>query len=494
MLPNESNLDFDLTLESERSGVIDESVFQILVLGDWSANGVKRGLGSRSPVEIDRDNFDEVLGKLGVRLRTEAAGVLEFGSLDDFHPDDIFKKVPAFAELRDLRGRLRDPETFHSAAREMRETVGDSEGHASVPPAPARVEEEGGSLLDAVLSRPAGGGERPKPALSPDISQLVNDLVRPHIVSVDENERSSLVAAVDAATSDLMRSILHDREFRSLEAAWRGLFFLVRRTDTSADLKIFILDVTKEELASDLKNAKDLKNSAYFRWIAAGHRDDPWAAVFGNFAFAPEVDDVAALVRIAKIGAASDTPFISHIRPEVLGIHSLAENPDSSDWDFSGNGDTGKLWSALRSIPESKFLGLVMPRFLARLPYGAETEPTEAFMFEEFTEGFSHDDYVWANGCFAAAQLLGATYRELGWDFGNRFVQDADGLPLHIYKRGGETVYQSSAEAQLSQAAAERMMEHGLMPLVSFKNMDRIRLVRFQSTADPVGALKGKWS
>ncbi|NOT48967.1 MAG: type VI secretion system contractile sheath large subunit, partial [Acidobacteria bacterium] len=191
--------------------------------------------------------------------------------------------------------------------------------------------------------------------------------------------------------------------------------------------------------------------------------------------------------------AAVGTPFVSHIRPGILGVKSLAEHADPDDWDLSGASNEGKLWTALRELPEASHVGMTMPRFLARLPYGEDTEPAEAFAFEEFTDESGHDEYLWSNGCFAVAQLLARTYSEFGWNFGGRFVQDVDGLPLHVFKKDGETVYQSCAEVQLSQNASEKLAEYGLMPLVSFKNMDRIRLVRLQSISSSVGTLGGRW-
>ena len=497
MFPDDPNLEMDFTLESERSGIVDEPSFQLLMLGDWTADGERSELSRRRPIEIDRDNFDDVLRGLCVKLEvTAGAGAtqLEFDSLDDFHPDEIFKRVPLFAELRDLRKRLRNSDTFNSAAREVREWSADAEERVPLPTPVAEPVSAPDNLLDAILTKPEGGASAPKPAVSSDLSRLVSDLVRPHLVTVDENEQSAMIAAVDEATSGLMRQILHDRRFQELEAAWRGLFFLVRRTETATDLRICILDVTKDELASDLRNADGPLGSAVQKIYAAGINDDPWAAVAGNFAFLPNVDDVATLIRLSKTGASSRTPFISHIRPDVIGVKSLSEHPDPSDWDLTGTSDEGKLWNALRGIDESQYLGLTMPRFLARLPYGSDTEPTEVFDFEEFSGEVGHDDYLWANGCFFAAQLLARTYRELGWDFGQQFIQDADGLPLHVYKRDGQTIYQSCAEVQLSQNAAEELMEYGIMPIVSFKNMDRIRLARFQSISNPVRILKGRWS
>ncbi len=491
MMPDDPNLEMNVTLESERSGVIDEPVFQMLMLGDWTADAGRTGLSQRKPIEVDRDNFDDVMNGCGVTLDMDVGGAglrLEFSALDDFHPDELYKEVPAFAELRELRKRLRNSDTFNSAAREVREwSAASPEPPAKEPPTDNVAVSD--DLLDAILSKPEGGAAAPKQAVSGDISHLVSDLVRPHLVTVDEDEQSAMVAAVDEAASALMRSILHDRRFQQLEAAWRGLFFLVRRTETASDLRINLLNVSKDELAEDMKN-----ESVVFKQVAAGRNGDPWAAVFGNYAFRSNVDDIAALIRIAKASAAVATPFISHIRPDILGIESLAGHPDPDEWDLSGTTEEGKLWAALRELPESRYIGLTMPRFLARLPYGEDTEPAETFAFEEFTEVDGHDDYLWSNGSFAVAQLLANTYSEVGLQFGQRFMQDIEGMPLHVYKKDGESIYQSCAEVQLSQNAAEKLADYGVMPIVSFKNMDRIRLARFQSIANPVKALKGRWS
>lgn len=493
----DTNLEMDFTLESERSGIVNEPIFQMLMLGDWTGDADKKPLAERKSIEIDRDNFDDVMRGLGVRLDLETAGRvvrLQFNSLDDFHPDELYKSVPLFAELRDLRKRLRNADTFNSAARELRES---SPMPAAVPTEPVtETPPVSENLLDAILSKPEGGASVPKPAVSSDISNLVNELVRPHLVNVDEGEQSAMVAAVDESISGLMRSILHNRRFQLLEAAWRGLFFVVRRTETASDLRIYILDVSKEDLTADIRAAEEPARSAVYKTVAAGRNEDPFAAAFGNYAFLPNVDDIASIIRLGKAAAATRTPFVSHIRPEVIGVESLAEHPDPVNWDMSGTTDAGRLWNAVRELPESHFLGLTMPRFLARLPYGSLTEPAETFSFEEFSEngGARHDDYLWANGCFAVAQLMAASYTEFGWQFGQQFIQDIEGLPLHMHKKDGETVYQSCAEVQLSHNAAEKLMEFGIMPLVSFKNTDRVRLLRFQAISDPVGMLKGRWT
>ncbi len=496
MFPVESNLEMDFTLESERSGIVNEPIFQLLVLGDWSCDGSKKQLSDRRPIEIDRDNFDDVLNSLGVRLDIDIGGTpasLEFNELDDFHPDQLYKSVPIFSELRDLRRRLRNSDTFNSAAREVKEWMNspapeESRTRSRVlePSAP-----EAG-LLDAILQQPEGGGSPPRPGTSADLSRLIGELVRPHLVTVDENEQSAMIAAVDEATSNLMRSILHERRFQELEAAWRGLFFLVRRTETSPELKIFILNFTKAELAADLKT--DSSASAYYKVITSGIGGEQWTAAVGDLSFHADIDDAAALIRLASMSSATRVPFISHIRPDILGISSPWNMSDPADWDVAGSSDGGKLWNAVRSAPGAEFIGLTIPRFLVRLPYGAATDPLESFSFEEFTGIPGHDEYLWANTWFVAAQCLAAAYADFGWSFGQRCIQDVDGLPLYIYKSDGETIYQSCSEVQLSERAAESLAGFGVMPVVSFKGMDRVRLARFQSISDGQERLKGIWS
>lgn len=493
------DLETAVTLESSRTGIVEEPPFHILVLGDWSGSREKRALEERKPIEIDRDNFDEVIERLGVSVELDFEDgtvlPLEFAELDDFHPDAIFRKLPIFSELRDLRKRLKAEDSFYSAAREVRERFNvEARSETAEENAPSeKAEPPPDDLLGAILSKPSGGAPAPKPRTSSDIDSLISDLVRPHLVSVDENEQAGMVSAVDEATSGLMRSILHHRKFQELEAAWRGLYFLVRRTETSTDLKIFIFDVSKDELSDNLKLVNSLEESVLYRHLVKDAYDnDPWAVIAGNYAFLPNVDDIATLMRISKIAAAANAPFISHMRPEVLGIHSLAEHPDVRDWNLSADSDAGKLWTALYGQADSEYLGMTIPRFLARLPYGAETDPLETFHFEEFVDAPVHDQYLWSNTAFIAVQLLAETYGAHGWQMSRSLKQDVEGLPMHIYKEGTETVFKPCGEVLLTEDACNKLMNHGLMPLVSYKNTDRVKLARFQSIADTV--LKGRWS
>jgi type VI secretion system protein ImpC len=261
-------------------------------------------------------------------------------------------------------------------------------------------------------------------------------------------------------------------------------------------MKIYILDITQSELTEDLSSVSDLSGSVLFKRVVQRTDTlggDPWALVVANYAFMPAKGDIAALMRIAKISAIANVPFISHIRPEVLGVATLFENTDPKNWLLNTDSEAGKLWMLLRSIPEAEYLGLTIPRFIGRLPYGRETEPLETFQFEEFDDVSDHDKYLWSNSAFVAALLMAQSFSEFGWQMDHRFLQDVEGLPVHMYKSDGETVFQPAAEVLLTQNACELMMEHGLMPLVSYKNTDRAKLARFQSISDPVKGLRGRW-
>ena len=509
MTPSDNDLDMKFTLEGERGGIVEEPSFRILVLGDWSGNAEKRDLSTRRPRAIDRDNFDEVMEKIGTSLELDLDGsnpiTLRFTELEDFHPDRIFDQVPLFSELRDVRRRLKSEDTFDEAAREVRSWFPES----AAPPieihdlesANNPSESEPDDLLGQILSQPSGGGAVPKPSRSKEsqeLNSLLSELVRPYLVRVDENEQTQMLSAVDGATGELMRKILHDHKFQAMEAAWRGLFFMVRRIETDSDLSVQILDIAKEELAEHLKSADSLSDTLLYKTLITDAietpGEEPFSLIIGSYDFLPSIDDVATLVRISKLAAGADAPFVSHMRPDVLGVHTLFENTDPKGWKLSTDSEAGKLWYALRSVPEAEYLGLTIPRFLARLPYGADTEPLETFSFEEFADGPVHDGYVWANASFICGSLLAQSFSESGWEMGRMLKQDVEGLPLHVYKQDGETVYTSCAEVQLTDHGLDKLMEYGLMPLVSYKNTDHVKLARIQSITEPVTKLKGRWN
>jgi len=177
----------------------------------------------------------------------------------------------------------------------------------------------------------------------------------------------------------------------------------------------------------------------------------------------------------------------------VLGCESLAKMPDPKQWRRMTEPEGTRAWEALRRLPEAAYLGLALPRFLLRLPYGAATDPTERFEFEEMDTVPEHKHYLWGNPAFACAYLIAQAFSENGWDLRPGAVGEIENLPLHVYREKGESRITPCAEVLLTEQAAETILDRGFMPLLSFKSQDRIRLARFQSLTEPPSPLAGRW-
>jgi type VI secretion system protein ImpC len=297
--------------------------------------------------------------------------------------------------------------------------------------------------------------------------------------------------------SVLMRAILHHAAFQALEASWHGLHFLLSRLETNENVQVFLLDLSKEELAADLLPASDLSTTGLYKVLVEKAVETPgavpWTTVIGDYDFAGNREDTEVLARLAKIYARAGAPFLAGASAQLVGCDALATTPDPRDWQPALKGKDQSAWNALRAMPEAAFIGLALPRFLLRLPYGEATDPIDRFSFEEMEGTPAHSFYLWGNPVFACAGLLGQAFSRNGWQFQPGEILEVDGLPLHVFKENGEVMIKPCAEVLLTQKAAEQILDQGVMPLLSFKEQDKIRLARFQSIAEPLTRLSGPW-
>jgi type VI secretion system protein ImpC len=341
--------------------------------------------------------------------------------------------------------------------------------------------------------------DQARPSRIPDPwTSLVRSIMAPHVVPKADPRQAEALGLLDLATSAQMSALLHLPAFQALESAWRAVLFLVRNLETSSRLKVLLIDVSKEELDLDLASSEDFRSTGTYRLLVektvGTPGAEPWAILAGNYTFDASSQDAELLARLARVAAAAGAPFISGASPGLLGCKSIADLPDRHQWTEQPVPETDAAWTKMRSLAEARYLGLVLPRFLLRLPYGKETESTELFNFEEIPDAGAHEDYLWANPAFAAALLLAQTFTAQGWDLRPGTLSDITGLPIHIYTHDGEAVTKPCAEVLMTQTAAEEMMEKGFMPLASLKDQPAVRLVRFQSFADPPSALAGRWN
>ena len=490
--------------------------FRILIMGDFSGREARqdraeqRSPANRRPIRVDRDNVQSMLGKLNITLHSPLLGdntppiALQFAELDDFHPDRLVHQVDLLKNLSDLHRRLANPATFPEAADEIRAwTQSRQPGEAqSIPPEshPHQAEVSSsltGSLLDQILEHAPTSVPDPRPT---EWQSFLQSIMSPYAIPKEHPMAQELCAQVDAAMSQIMRTLLHHPAFQGLEAAWRGLSFVVDRLETDSQLQLYLLDLPKSELAADLLNRDDLHATELYRLLVheavrtpGAH---PWAVVGGVYTFDHTTEDAEMLERIGKVCKEAGAPFLAAASPSIVGCPSFGTTPDPDDWQTSGTGEASQeYWDRLRHMQEASYLGLALPRFLLRLPYGQETEPISAFTFEEMLGVPNHEDYCWINPMFACLVLLGQAFSESGWKMRPGIFQEVAGLPLHVYQDGsGESVTMPCAEALFTEETVETLLERGLMTLVSFKNQDQIRLARFQSLAAPLQALAGRWS
>jgi type VI secretion system protein ImpC len=478
-----------------------DTPFRLALLGDFSGRANRgvckpgEGIATRRPREVDRDNLDDVMAALGVEIRLpigkEARSLpLRFQELDDFLPDRLFDRVELLARLRETRRKLSEPGTRAAAAAEL--------GRKESRPSPQIAALASGNLLDQVVEETEGAPSGTGPdADSSEWSAFLRGVIRPHVVPRDSPRQPEMIAAVDEAAAVLMRAILHHPDVQALESAWRAVRFLVSRLETGELMKLFLIDVSRDELAADLASAEDLRKTGAYRLLVEQTVEtpgaEPWAVLAGNYTFDATRGNAELLGRLAKIARRAGAPFLAAANPRLLGCESLAETPDPDDWKFRADAGDREAWQALRAFPEAAYIGLALPRFLLRLPYGPDTEPVEQFEFDELPGEPVHEQYLWGNPAMACASLLGQEFGESGWAMRPGTLQEIGGLPIHVHTSGEERKTTPCAEVVLTERAAEAILDKGIMPLLSFKGRDTVRLARFQSMADPPTRLAGRW-
>lgn len=450
-----------------------DSTFRVLILGDFGGTGAQRQpLAERVVHRIDRDGLDSAIAAiaptLAVTLDEEATPeAIVFRELDDFHPDRLLVSVPALARLRELRATI---ESRPDAVR------------TEPPTGSSSAAADNRSLLDRILE--AEPGETPTTPPPPtatagdDLSAFVRRAVRPHVAREVDPQQRALVAQVDGVLAATLRVLLHDPAFQALESLWRSTEAFLRRCDAGESTVIGLLDLTRVELAAF--STETPESVAIATGVAAGAEGGHWSLVIAAYDFGPS--DIALLAAMASRADAMRTPWLAAANSRLVGALTFADNGDADDWDQS----SPPGWDDLRAVPAARYLGLALPRFLVRLPYGPEN-PVDSMSFDELSPGTPrHESFLWGNGAFLCA-LVAATPVERGAAVPSHGT--IAGLPLHLDSSTGATEALPCAETLLSQRAAMHVLGRGLTPLVGERNGDAIRIPRLQSIAHPPIAL-----
>ena len=233
---------------------------------------------------------------------------------------------------------------------------------------------------------------------------------------------------------------MHAKKFQSLESAWRGLKYFVFQTETSTMLKIKVLDISKKELLKNLRRASEFDQSDIFKKV---HDEgygllggDPYATLIGDYEFTRHPDDLEILEKMSNVAAVAHAPFIAAASPKLFNWESFTEITNPRDLANIFDNDYYIRWRSFRESDDSRYVGLVLPHVLMRLPYGKDTAPVEAFDFEEDVNGKSHDKYLWGNAAYALAARITNAFAKYEWCAAIRGVEGGglvEGLPLHAF-------------------------------------------------------------
>lgn len=305
----------------------------------------------------------------------------------------------------------------------------------------------------------------------------------------------AMIAELDRKLSEQVNAIMHHAEFQQLESAWRGLHYLVNNTETDEMLKIKVFNISKNELGKTLKRYKGTAwdQSPVFKKVYTEEYDQfgghPFGCLVGDYYFDHTPPDVELLGEMTKIAAASHAPFISAANPSLMQMGSWQELANPRDLTKIFTTPEYAAWRSLRESEDARYLGLAMPRFLSRLPYGAKTNPVEAFNFEEETGGGDHSRYTWANAAYAMAVNINRSYKLYGWGTSIRGVESGgavEGLPAHTFPTDdGGVDMKCPTEIAISDRREAELAKNGFMPLIHRKNSDFAAFIGAQSLQKP---------
>lgn len=305
----------------------------------------------------------------------------------------------------------------------------------------------------------------------------------------------SIIASLDQKITEQLNLVLHHPDLQKLEGAWRGLHYLVNNTETDEMLKIRVLNIGKNELGKTLKKFKGTAwdQSPLFKKLYEEEYGtfggEPFGCLVGDYHFDHSPPDVELLGEMSKVCAASHTPFITGVAPTVLQMNSWSELANPRDLTKIFQTPEYAAWKSLRESDDSRYIGLAMPRFLSRLPYGAKTDPVEEFDFEEDTSGADSTKYTWSNAAYAMAVNINRSFKLYGWCSRIRGIESGgavEGLPVHSFPTDdGGVDMKCPTEIAITDRREAELAKSGFMPLIHKKNTDFAAFIGAQSLQKP---------
>ena len=353
---------------------------------------------------------------------------------------------------------------------------------------------EGGSLLEEILAETKmTPGDEGYEIAKRGVQAFIAELVTPKREGekIDKALVDALIAEIDVKLSKQIDEIIHHPTFQKLESAWRSLKFVIDRVDFRENIKVEVLNCSKEDLLADFEDAPEVPKSGLYKIVYSAEYGTfggrPFGAMVANYDFGPGPQDIALLQKCAAVATMSHAPFLAAAGPGFFGLKDYINLPNLKDLKSLFEGPQYTKWQAFRESEDARYVGLTLPRFLLRLPFGANTVPVKAFNYEEDVIG-KHDAYCWGNAAFAMATRIADSFAKFRWCpniIGPQAGGAVENLPLHQYEAMGEIQTKIPTEIVLTERREFELSEEGFIGLTYRKDSDNACFFSANSAQKP---------
>ncbi|MBL8512252.1 MAG: type VI secretion system contractile sheath large subunit [Betaproteobacteria bacterium] len=476
-----------ITYDVETGGAIEkrELPFIVGIFADLSADrkdaATFPAYKERRMVDIDRDCFNDVmkaseptvsLGKVLNPADGKAfGGAITFSALDDFLPINVIKAVPVLNARYTARSRIRSvqatAECNDTLARMFDKLISDDgkndqaalikafdptkpDDWGKVDVKPAKPTDDQADFAAKMLGQLVGvdatdaavleGGRN---LIGAFVAEIVTDLGNAKPEELNKGVALLIdirVSKIDSELSTQLSVIMHAPNFQQIEATWRGLFYLVSKTETGRLLKLRVFNAQKVELLKDMQKAVEFDQSLLFKMIYEAeygtYGGTPYSLLLGGYEFGRSFEDTEFLKKITEVAGAAHAPFITAASADLFGFDYYDKLAKPRDLAKIFESISLQSWNEFRQMEDSRYVTLVMPHALLRLPYGEKTMPAEGLNFNEDVGGSDNTKFLWGNATYMLAQRITSAFAMYSWTAAIRGVEGGglvEGLPLYRY-------------------------------------------------------------
>ncbi|RDH43817.1 type VI secretion system contractile sheath large subunit [Zooshikella ganghwensis] len=519
-----------ITYDVETGGAIEqrELPFIVGIFADLTGDPVEPlpPVKVRKMVDIDRDNFDYVLAASAPRVKLSAianevdgqgklSGDLLLNQLEDFDPLSVVKKIPKLNEIYEQRCRLRDMQAKLESSDALTQLLDDM-----VSESPS---DDATKVKDDLLA--AFNGKTVEEWSAVETNDTLNKLLSRDYMLLNEQQRShvllllgqfvqSIVSVLDAVSAKgastalliddsiaklddvlgrQLNLILHHPPFQQLEATWRGLYYLVSRTETGQLLKLKVLNISKHDLLKDLEKAVEFDQSAIFKMIYEAEYGTyggyPYSLLVGDYEFGRHPQDIELLIKMSSIAAAAHAPFIAAASAQLFDIDTFTALGRPRDLAKIFESVEMDGWRTFRETEDSRYVSLTLPNVLLRLPYGMDTQPVDGLPFEEIVSSKNYKMFLWGNPAYMLAERITNAFALYGWVAAIRGVEGGgviSGLPTYKYKTDeGDIAMMCPTQVAITDRREKELNDLGFMAICHCKGSNKAAFFGGQTTNKP---------